>query len=132
MSETNSDDDRKPAAVEDRELRDLEKGEGGGGGCVKLPPSASAQSNRARSVPPTPTRTEGTLESISVRSDPKNTYFVLFTLPMQRLTRHLWILPIMRNCILLHQIDQRVLILYQFTYISMLKERMRLLMTFKN
>ena len=37
---------------------------------------------------------------------PKKTYFVLFTLPVQRLTRQMWILPIMRNCILLHQIDQ--------------------------
>jgi hypothetical protein len=67
--------------------------------------------------PPTPTRTEGTFESISVRSDPKKTYFVLFALPAQRLTRQMWILPIMRNRILLRQIDRRVLILYQFTYI---------------
>jgi hypothetical protein len=39
MSDTYSEDDRKPAAVENREPRDVEKGEGGGGR-VKLPPSA--------------------------------------------------------------------------------------------
>jgi hypothetical protein len=43
MSDTYSEDDRKPAAVEYREPRDVEKGEGGGGG-VKLPPSATTQS----------------------------------------------------------------------------------------
>jgi hypothetical protein len=48
MSDTYSEDDRKPAAVENREPRDVEKGEGGGGG-VKLPPSATTQSKRARS-----------------------------------------------------------------------------------
>jgi hypothetical protein len=49
MSDTYSEDDRKPTAVEDREPRDVEKGEGGGGG-VKLPPSATTtQSKRARS-----------------------------------------------------------------------------------
>jgi hypothetical protein len=49
MSDTNSEDDRKPAAVEDREPRDVKKGEGGGGG-VKLPPSATTtQSKRAQS-----------------------------------------------------------------------------------
>ncbi len=36
MSDTYSEDDRKPTAVEYREPRDVEKGEGGGGG-VKLP-----------------------------------------------------------------------------------------------
>ncbi len=40
MSDTYSEDDRKPTAVEYREPRDVEKGEGGGGG-VKLPPSAN-------------------------------------------------------------------------------------------
>jgi hypothetical protein len=48
MSDTYSEDDRKPAAVENREPRDVEKGEGGGGG-VKLPPSATRPSKRARS-----------------------------------------------------------------------------------
>jgi hypothetical protein len=50
MSDTHSEDDRKPAAVEYREPRDFEKGKGGGGGGgVKLPPSATTQSKRARS-----------------------------------------------------------------------------------
>jgi hypothetical protein len=49
MSDTYSEDDRKPAAIEDREPRDLEKGKGGGGGRVKLPPSATMQSNHAQS-----------------------------------------------------------------------------------
>jgi hypothetical protein len=49
MSDTYSEDDRKPAAVEYREPRDVEKGEGGGGR-VKLPPSATTtQSKRAQS-----------------------------------------------------------------------------------
>jgi hypothetical protein len=48
VSDTYSEDDRKPAAVENREPRDVEKGEGGGGR-VKLPPSATTQSKRARS-----------------------------------------------------------------------------------
>jgi hypothetical protein len=49
MSDTYSEDDRKPAAVKYREPRDVEKGEGGGGR-VKLPPSATTtQSKRARS-----------------------------------------------------------------------------------
>jgi hypothetical protein len=48
MSDTYSEDDRKPAAVKNREPRDVEKGEGGGGR-VKLPPSATTQSKRARS-----------------------------------------------------------------------------------
>jgi hypothetical protein len=43
MSDTAFEDDRKPAAVENREPRDVEKGEGGGGR-VKLPPSATTQS----------------------------------------------------------------------------------------
>jgi hypothetical protein len=50
MSDTAFEDDRKPAAVEYREPRDVEKGKGGGGGGgVKLPPSATTQSKRARS-----------------------------------------------------------------------------------
>jgi hypothetical protein len=47
MSDTYSEDDRKPAAVENREPRDVEKGEGGGGR-VKLPPSATTQSKSAQ------------------------------------------------------------------------------------
>ncbi len=43
---TTAEDDRKPAAVECREPRDLEKGEGGGGR-VKLPPSATTRSKHA-------------------------------------------------------------------------------------
>jgi hypothetical protein len=50
MSETNSEDDRKPAAVKNREPRDVEKGEGsGGGGGIKLLPSVTTQSKRAQS-----------------------------------------------------------------------------------
>jgi hypothetical protein len=49
MSDTYSEDDRKPAAVEYREPRNVEKGEGSDGG-VKLPPSGTTtQSKRARS-----------------------------------------------------------------------------------
>jgi hypothetical protein len=49
MSDTYSEDDRKPTAVEYREPRDVQKGEGDGGG-VKLPPSATTtQSKRAQS-----------------------------------------------------------------------------------
>jgi hypothetical protein len=45
MSEEAFEDDRKPAAVDEKEPRDLEKGEGCGG--VKLSPSASTQSKCA-------------------------------------------------------------------------------------
>jgi hypothetical protein len=48
MSDTYSEDDRKPAAVKYREPRDLEKGEGSGGG-VNLPVSATTQSKSAQS-----------------------------------------------------------------------------------
>jgi hypothetical protein len=48
MNEEAFEDDRKPAAVDEKEPRDLEKGGGGGGGGVKLSPSsASTQSKRA-------------------------------------------------------------------------------------
>ncbi len=45
MSDALIENDRKPAAVEEKEPRDLEKGEGG----VKLPPSAKAQSRATQS-----------------------------------------------------------------------------------
>jgi hypothetical protein len=48
MSDTYFEDDRKPTAVEYREPRDVEKGEGGGGG-IKLLPSATTQSKSAQS-----------------------------------------------------------------------------------
>jgi hypothetical protein len=46
MGDTYSEDDTKPAAVEYREPRDVEKGKGGGG--VKLPPSVSYGNERLK------------------------------------------------------------------------------------
>lgn len=47
MSDYIFEDDRKPAAVEEKELQDIEKGEGGG---VKLSPSAAASAARSSST----------------------------------------------------------------------------------
>jgi hypothetical protein len=49
MSDTHSEDDRKPAAVKNREPRDVEKGKGGGGRLKLLPSATTTQPKRARS-----------------------------------------------------------------------------------
>jgi hypothetical protein len=52
MSEEDFEGDRKPAASEEKEPRDIKKGigEGGDGDVVKLPPSATTQSKSAQSL----------------------------------------------------------------------------------